>query len=317
MEQELGDVEVTLGKVIGSSVPTVTRSSDHLLNAGGKRLRPALVALAARACRRPYDPDRVITIAAAAELIHTATLMHDDVIDRSDSRRGRVTANAFWGNKISVLSGDYLLSRAFWLLAKDGDCRILRLIADLTIAMSESEALQIVISGSVKSWQEYYWRVIRDKTARFLDVCAQCGSIVAGGDDRDRQALSDYGLNLGIAFQITDDILDITGDPAKTGKPVGSDLRDGKFTLPILLTFQNSSEPDGERLARLAEEQEISERSIALICDAAQRCGAIEMAREAAAGYVDKANRSLEELAPSEARDALVALGESVVSRKS
>jgi len=191
-----------------------------------------------------------VEIAAATELIHMATLMHDDVIDRSDSRRGRVSANAFFGNKITVLSGDYVLSRAFWLLAKDGDLRIIRLIADLTIAMSEGEALQLVIGGSVKSWEEYYWRIIRDKTATFLDVCCQCGSILAGGEDEARKALSEYGLNLGIAFQITDDILDITGDPAKTGKPVGSDLRDGKFTLPVLLALQNLPEAQAIALTK-------------------------------------------------------------------
>jgi octaprenyl-diphosphate synthase len=317
VRQELGDVEVALGKVIGSSVPTITRISDHLLTAGGKRLRPALVMLSAKACCQPYDPDRAINIAAATELIHMATLMHDDVIDRTDSRRGKVTANAFWGNKLTVLSGDYVLSRAFWLLAKDGDIRVLRLVADLTIAMSEGEALQLIISGSVKSWEEYYWRIIRDKTARFLEVCCQCGASVAAGDENLRRALSEYGLNLGIAFQITDDILDITGDPAKTGKPVGSDIRDGKMTLPVLLTLQNSSEPDGKTLVKMAEQQHVSEKDVAAICEAAQRCGAIDMACEAAAGYVDKAHRCLEELPNSVARDALYELAESIIGRMS
>ncbi|MDO8586387.1 MAG: polyprenyl synthetase family protein [Armatimonadota bacterium] len=317
VRQELGDIEVALGKVIGSSVPAITRISDHLLTAGGKRLRPALVTLAAKACCAPYDPDRVVIIAAATELIHMATLMHDDVIDRTDSRRGRATANAFWGNKLTVLSGDYVLSRAFWLLTKDGDLRALRLIADLTLAMSEGEALQLIISGCVKSWEEYYWRIIRDKTARFLDVCCQCGAIVAGGDESLVKALSEYGLNLGIAFQITDDILDITGDPAKTGKPVGSDLRDGKITLPVLLALQNSVEPDGQALCKMAEQQNIGEKEITAICEAALRCGAVDMAREAAAGYVDKAHRCLEDVPSSPARDALYELAESIIGRMS
>jgi octaprenyl-diphosphate synthase len=315
VRQELGDIEVTLGKVIGSSVPTITRINDHLLTAGGKRLRPALVTLGAKASCGPYDPDRLVSIAAATELIHMATLMHDDVIDRTDSRRGRVTANAFWGNKLTVLSGDYVLSRAFSLLAKDGDIRVIRLIADLTIAMSESEALQLVISGSVKGWEEYYWRVIRDKTARFLDICCRCGAIVAGADDNTQNALAEYGLNLGIAFQITDDILDITGDPAKTGKPVGSDIRDGKMTLPILLALQNSTDPDGQTLTKMAEHQHVSEKDVATICEAAIRCGAVDMARESAAGYVDKAHRCLDDLPPSTARDALYELGDSITDR--
>lgn len=313
--QELGDIEVALGKVAGSSVPTITRISDHLRTAGGKRLRPALVMLAAKACRLPYDPDRVIQIAAATELIHMATLMHDDVIDRADSRRGRVTANAFWGNKLTVLSGDYVLSRAFWLLARDGDVRMLRLIADLTIAMSESEALQLVIDGNFKGWEEYYWRIIRDKTAKFLEVCCQCGALAAGGDSIVEKALCEYGLNLGIAFQITDDILDITGDPAVTGKPVGSDLRDGKFTLPVLLALQNST--DAHRLAKLEKQENLSEKDVHTLCELTVACGAIDMAREAAAGYVDKAHHSLEELPLSAARDALYALGETVISRMS
>jgi octaprenyl-diphosphate synthase len=315
VRQELGDIEVALGKVIGSSVPTITRINDHLLTAGGKRLRPALVTLSAKACCQPYDPDRMISIAAATELIHMATLMHDDVIDRTDSRRGRVTANAFWGNKLTVLSGDYVLSRAFWLLAKDGDIRVIRLIADLTIAMSEGEALQIIISGSVKSWEEYYWRVIRDKTARFLEACCRSGAIVAGADENTQNALSEYGLNLGIAFQITDDILDITGDPAKTGKPVGSDIRDGKMTLPILLTLQNSTDPDGQALTKMAEQQHVSEKDVATICEAAVRCGAVDMARESAAGYIDKAHQCLDDLPSSAARDALYELGDSITDR--
>ena len=315
--QELGDIEVALGKLTGSSVSMIARISDHLLTAGGKRVRPALVTLAAKACRVPYDADRIIAIASATELIHMATLMHDDVIDHSASRRGKVTANAFWGNKLTVLSGDYVLSRAFWLLAKDGDLRILRMMADLTVAMSEGEALQLVAAGNVKSWEEYYWRIIRDKTARFLDVCCQCGAISAGGDEDIRQALSEYGLNLGIAFQITDDILDIVGDPAETGKPVGSDLREGKFTLPALLALQNASGPDARRLDKLTTQSELSEKDVAAICEITLNCGAVEMARETAAGYVDKAHRSLDQCPPSPARDALWALGDTIITRLS
>lgn len=315
VRQELGDIELALGKMIGSTVPTITRISDHLLTAGGKRMRPALVALAAKASRRPYDPDRVVAIAAATELIHMATLMHDDVIDRTDSRRGRVTANAFWGNKLTVLSGDYMLSRAFTFLARDGDVRIMRLIAELTVAMSEGEALQLVISGSVKSWEEYYWRVIRDKTALFLQVCCQSGAMLAGADDNMLKALSEYGLNIGIAFQITDDILDITGDPAKTGKPIGSDLRDGKITLPCLLAIRDSIDPDGETLTKMAEQEKISEKDIAAFFEAAVRCGAMDKARAAAAGYVEKARGCLADIPPSDARDALHALADSITVR--
>jgi octaprenyl-diphosphate synthase len=316
-EDYIQAVERRLSELVFSHVPAVFQISEHLLSAGGKRLRPALVSLSAGATGRPFDDERAVTVGAAAELVHMATLMHDDVIDQTGTRRGRATANSFWGNKLSVLTGDHMLSKAFWLLARDGDVGVMTTFAAMTVAMSECEVLQAVCEGDISGWKENYYDIVRGKTAGFFAACCRSGGIVAGCGEVVQDALFDYGMSLGIAFQITDDVLDVAGIPSATGKPLGSDLREGKFTLPLILTFDSAPADLREALQEILLRKEITEADIALVCDAAQRCGAVRKANETAADYAEKAIASLSVLPESRSRSSLESLARGIVGRTS
>lgn len=316
VQEEMQAVEHRLSALVFSEVPTLFRVSDHLLSAGGKRLRPALVALCAKAAGGLYNVERIVNVGAAIELIHMATLMHDDVIDQTDIRRGRATVNSFWGNKISVLSGDYLLSKAFLVLAGDADIDILKTLASTSVAMSESEVLQAVCQRDVALWREHYFTIIQGKTAGFFASCCKSGAIIGSGGSEVQEALHAYGLQLGIAFQITDDLLDIAGSPSETGKALGTDLREGKFTLPVLLMLENAPDQTRESLLETLRHEEISDGDIELVCDAAERTGAIQMTIDTAESYAQKAIQSLENLPDEEVKAQLKAVATWLTSRE-
>jgi octaprenyl-diphosphate synthase len=300
---------------LSSNVPTLSELSKNLVLAGGKRLRPALVILSAQAVSEDVSEHRLTTIAATVELIHMASLVHDDVIDHSNSRRGRVTANAFWGNKISVLSGDFMLSKAFSFLSNDADDRILRVLSDMTIRMSESEVLQALCEHDVDGWKKHYWQIIRHKTAGFLSACCRCGAILAGASEDAEQALTDYGMELGLAFQLTDDLLDVTGKPEITGKPVGSDLKEGKVTLPVLLALDKMPEPERMRACSLIESSEITEEQVTELCKAICSNGAVSMTRDQAKDFTERAVAALDRLPQSNASEGLAALASQIIYR--
>jgi len=315
--EELESVEKLLREMAGSEVQAVLEISKHLLSAGGKRLRPALVILSSQAVLGTVPRQRLSSIATTMELIHMASLMHDDVIDLSDSRRGRVTANAFWGNKVSVLSGDCMLAKAFSLLAGDADGPVMRVISDMTIRMSESEVLQALCERDVERWRIHYWHIIRDKTAGFLSACCRCGAMLAGASPAVERALADYGIHLGMAFQLTDDLLDIVGDPATTGKPVGSDLREGKVTLPVLLALDRMPEAERASTCTMIETDELSPEEIETLCEEVRATGALDTARDHASAYAERAVAALAKLPPSPARGSLASLASQLIYRVS
>jgi octaprenyl-diphosphate synthase len=309
-------VEAALRSAVDSSVPRLIEAATNLLEAGGKRLRPSLVLLWAKACGEAEDPERAISIASAAELVHMATLMHDDVIDKSDVRRGRRTANASWGNKLSVLTGDYILSKAFEILVANGDIEIMRILAGVTTGMTESEALQAVNEGSIEGWRENYWRIIKGKTADFMSSCCEVGAVLAGARDAERKAAVEYGANLGLAFQITDDLLDLIGRPDSTGKPVGGDLKDGKVTLPILLMLDMCSEEDRARIGEMIASRKISDEDVQYVRRVAEAVGAIGKTRSLASDHSASAVGALSEFADTPAVNSLRALAEQVIRRQ-
>lgn len=315
VQVELERVEATLRSAVESSVPRLLEASTNLLEAGGKRLRPCVTLLWAKACGADGDAERMIPVAAATELIHMATLMHDDVIDRSDLRRGRRTANAFWGNKVSVLTGDYVLCRAFDLLVQHGSIEILRILAGVTMAMTESEALQAASEGSVEEWRENYWRIISGKTAGFIQACCEAGAVFAEAEPNHRRAAASYGADLGLAFQITDDLLDLIGRPTATGKRVGSDLKDGKVTLPVLLTLDGCSEEARTDLAELISSRELTDADMERIRALAQATGAVDETRVVAARHSAAAADALTSLPDTPARSGLRELAKQVVER--
>lgn len=310
---ELNRVERTLEAVMSSDVSPAFQISMQLLTAGGKRIRPALVVLAAMASGE-CDLTRVVNIAAASELIHMASLLHDDVLDETCERRGARTANDSWGNKISVLGGDYLLSRSFQLLAANGGPEVFRLLSTTAVRMTESEILQASSEGDLSAWEANYWRIIKDKTAEFLGSCCECGAILSGADAATRQALREYGVQLGIAFQITDDVLDIAGDPALTGKPVGADLSNGKFTLPVLLALRDWDKAQSLRVLLTAGA--LAEREAGRAAAMVMESGAVDTARKMALECACKAREQLDVVPDSDYTQALAALAAFVIDRQ-
>jgi octaprenyl-diphosphate synthase len=231
-------------KHMHSPVPLIPQLAGHLIAAGGKRLRPMLTLAAARMCG--YRGGRHQALAATVEFIHTATLLHDDVVDESNLRRGLATANAVWGNQASVLVGDFLFSRAFQLMVADGSLKVLEILSGASAVIAEGEVLQLVTQRDISTPEATYLEVIKAKTAKLFAAAAEVGAMVAGRNGPERVALQSFGMNLGIAFQLVDDALDYAGREAKLGKTVGDDFREGKITLPVILAFLRGGAMDRE-----------------------------------------------------------------------
>jgi len=312
---DLDAIEQQLRQSASSSVHHVDAISHHVLLAGGKRLRPACVVLSARALSEAVDPVQLVRVATAMELVHTATLVHDDVVDNTWVRRGTATANAVFGNGVAVLTGDFLLARAVSMLAQEEHMRLIHTLADVTVEMSEGEVLEIVATGNPEVSLEAYYELIRKKTAAFMAGCCRCGAILAEANPDEEEALSTYGMNLGLAFQLTDDLLDYVGDPAITGKPVGSDLREGRATMPFLLGLQNSKDGKRETLLGAFGNAGIQEQAVSLVVQTLRMLGALDQTREAAQERIESAKMALRRLRPSRYRDALEDLADYVGRR--
>ncbi|HZT42894.1 MAG TPA: polyprenyl synthetase family protein [Chthonomonadaceae bacterium] len=312
---DLEAVEARMNDDLGSDVKTISNLTSHLLQAGGKRLRPAMVALSARAVCPDVSRERIAMVGAGVEFVHMATLVHDDVVDNTATRRGKPTANAVFGNGIAVLSGDYVLARAMRMLTLDGDIRIIRTVSEITIQMSEGEVMEITATGKADLPLSDYLKILHKKTAAFVEGCCRCGAIVAGAAAPIEQALSDYGYQLGMAFQIADDLLDYTGDPEITGKPRGSDLRDGRATLPFLLALTEASPSERKRLLAAFGNPALDDAGVLDVCALLTAHNAFERTRAAARSHVEQADAALATLAPSTARDCFAALTEFVVHR--
>ena len=249
VRKELARVDTLLLEEGWSSVEMVREISHHILGAGGKRIRPLLLLTAARALG--HHDDWTYRLAASVELLHTATLMHDDVVDHSDWRRGRVTAHARWGHSASVLSGDVLFAKAMRILVDYGDLAILDAVTTAIIRVCEGEVMEISVSGDLETAAETYLRIIDAKTAALISVCCRVGAMAAGAPPDVVTALGAYGTHLGMAFQIVDDVLDLSADKDRWGKPLGKDLDEGTLTLPLIYTLHGADAADAERLRAL------------------------------------------------------------------
>jgi len=317
VHDDLVSVEGLLGNEIRSDVKAAYAISGHTLSAGGKRLRPALVVLSAHAACQSFPASTVFASAAAAELIHMASLIHDDVVDGSAERRGRPTANATFGNQISVLVGDYLLAKSIYLAAREGNIDVIRVFSNVTVGLSEGEVLQITAKGDVDTSEETYLTIIQKKTAGFIAGCCEVGAMLAGASPDQVAALTCYGLNCGLAFQIADDLLDYTGDPQKTGKPVCGDLREGKMTLPLILTLRDVTEAERGHLLHILEEPEaLTDAEIADVRAAIVRHDGYTRTADAARRYVEQAQDALLGLPDSPYRNSLHALADYALTRE-
>ena len=244
-----------------SKVPLIPELAGHIIAAGGKRLRPMLTLAAARLCG--HAGDRHLGLAASVEFIHTATLLHDDVVDKSALRRGHDTANAIWGNQPSVLVGDFLFTRAFQLMVEDGSLEVLAVLSNASALIAEGEVAQLITSNDTSTTEQAYLDVIRGKTAQLFAAAARVGAIVAERPKAEADALESYGMNLGIAFQLVDDALDYAARQAELGKTVGDDFREGKITLPVILAFMRGSEEERRYWRRTLEDGEQAETDLA------------------------------------------------------
>ena len=308
---DMAAVDALIRRRLASDVVLVNQIGEHIIKAGGKRLRPMLLLLAARALgHRGADAHQ---LAAVIEFIHTATLLHDDVVDESDLRRGRKTANALWGNAPSVLVGDFLYSRSFQLMVELDRIEIMRILADTTNAIAEGEVLQLLHVRNPDVDETAYLRVIERKTAVLFAAATRLGALLAGADDAVQQSLHDYGLNLGFAFQIADDVLDYSADETTLGKHLGDDLAEGKMTLPLIHAMAHCDAATRARLRKIIEEGDVAALPEAVAAIHAQR--SLEYSRARADEYAAIAERALDALDDNDAVAALRGLARHAVER--
>ncbi len=313
LADDLASVNVMIReRMVSEHAPRIPEVTAHLVEAGGKRLRPMLTLAAARMCG--YDGPYHVHLAATVEFIHTATLLHDDVVDESNQRRGRPTANLLWDNTSSVLVGDYLFARSFQLMVETGSMRVLDILANAAATIAEGEVLQLTAASNLATTEEIYTQVVRGKTAALFSAATEVGGVIAGQDDATVQALFDYGDALGISFQIVDDLLDYGGTDA-TGKNIGDDFRERKLTLPVIRAVAAADVEERafwERtIGKGRQEEGDLEQAMALLA----KHGTMESTRQTALEYAAMAKGAIGTLPESDIREMLTDLADYVVAR--
>ena len=299
-------------RMSSENAPRIPEVTAHLIDAGGKRLRPMLTLASARLCG--YDGPFHIHLAATVEFIHTATLLHDDVVDESEQRRGRPTANLLWDNQSSVLVGDYLFARSFQLMVETGSLRILDILSNAAATIAEGEVLQLTAARNLDVTEDTYLKIVRGKTAALFSAATEVGGVIAGKDEDIIRALFDYGDALGIAFQIADDLLDYMGTDA-TGKNLGDDFREGKMTLPVIRAVARADDEERAFWTRTIRNGKVADGDLeqAMVCF--ERHGALEQARADAIRWSEVAKTAIQRLPEHEIRDMLTDLADYVVAR--
>ena len=308
---DMDAVNAVIRRKLHSEVSLVNQIAEYIISAGGKRLRPVLVLLVANAYS--YKGTAHHELAAVVEFIHTATLLHDDVVDESSLRRGRATANALFGNAASVLVGDFLYSRAFQMMADLANMRVMQILSEATNVIAEGEVLQLLNMHDPDVSQERYLQVIRSKTAKLFEAAAELGALIAGATEPQIAAAGEYGRSLGTAFQLIDDVLDYAGDAAEIGKNVGDDLREGKPTLPLIYLMENGT-PEQRELVRTCIEQG-DEQHFDAVLAAVTSSGALDFTRRQAEIAAERAAEAIAGLPESEYKDSLLQLAHFSVNR--
>jgi octaprenyl-diphosphate synthase len=319
---ELVAIDGAVRNGLKSIVPLVDQIAEHIIGGGGKRLRPLLVVLAGRACgaEEPARRDACVRAAAFIEFIHTATLLHDDVVDKSSMRRGRYTANEMFGNQASVLVGDFVYSRAFQMMAAVHSPRVIEIMADATNIIAEGEVLQLANARDPGTTEQRYLDVIQRKTAQLFQAGAEVAAVLAGANPAQQQALADYGRHLGIAYQLVDDALDYQSDPATRGKNLGDDLAEGKPTLPLIHALRQAEAAGraGKRTAELIRDAIANgaRDNLPAVLAAIESSGGLQYTARLAATEADQALAALAALPATPFRDGLAALARFAIERK-
>jgi octaprenyl-diphosphate synthase len=313
VEDDLARVEDLFEEQVRSDVRLVSEIARYIREGGGKRIRPALLLLASRLCG--HRGQRAVLLASVVEFIHTATLLHDDIIDEATVRRGRRSVNSRWGNDITVLLGDFLYTKSMAMALSQDNLRILRLLSDVTLKMIEGELLEIERNGNLDVREDDHLDIIKRKTAYLFSCCTQIGAILGAEDAEREAALARYGLSLGICFQMVDDMLDFTADEKVLGKPVANDLREGKLTLPAIFLLKRAGPPVAEKVAAVLADRGFGRVTREEIVRLAREHGALDEARRRAEEQAEAARQELAAFERSPYREALAVLPDFILAR--
>lgn len=314
IEEELRAVEAEMARNLFSEITMIPRVGHYLISSGGKRYRPILLLSCARLCG--YNGPRAVPLASTIEFIHTATLLHDDVVDRAFVRRGIASANSVWGDGASVLVGDFLFTKSFSNIVQDGNLHILEVVSSATTRMAEGEVMQLVKMGDPGMTEEDYYYVVVNKTAVLISAACQIGGILGNVSAEKEKALADFGFNLGIAYQLMDDTLDYVSEEETLGKSIGKDLGEGKITLPLIYTLRICSQPEQVRLFQIIRNPNRGEEDLECVMKAIQDCEGIAYTIRRAEEFVARAKAFLSLFPPGREREALLAISDYTVQRK-
>lgn len=312
-ENDLKNVEEYLKKNYLSEVALIPEVSNHLVSSGGKRFRPLLLLISSDLCG--YRGERRYTMSVVLEFIHTASLLHDDVIDHADTRRGKASANHVWGNSASVLVGDYLYSKAFKMMAEDGDLAIVKLISTISNTMAEGEVFQLAKSGDFDISEKEYFSLIEKKTAILISASSSIGAILAKASEARTSALMRFGMRLGSAFQLTDDTLDYVATEEEFGKAIGTDLREGKITLPLIYTLKKCAPAERAQIRKIVKKEEPDKADIADIVSIIQKHNGIDYALNRARTCIQEGKAFLDQFEDSEPKRALCTIADFILDR--
>lgn len=313
VKDDISAMEDGFRESLNSNVYLVSKVGEYILKSGGKRFRPMVLMLSAKLCG--YEGDRHIPLAGVVEFIHTATLLHDDVVDNANLRRGSASANTVWGDGASILVGDYLFSKAFFLTVKYGDMNVLQVLSDSTTRMAEGEVLQLHKHSDSGTTEAEYLAVVTNKTAVLISAAARIAGILAGASVERQDALGEYGMGLGIAYQLMDDCLDYVSTDEDLGKSVGNDLKEGKVTMPLIHAAQRATEAERDVIREAVEGDDLAPGQLREVISIIRKYRGIEYTMERARGYIDSAKRSISTFEPSAERSALLSLADFVIER--
>lgn len=313
IKDDLVRVESQFKEDLASDVVLIRKVGEYVLGSGGKRMRPMLLLLCARLAG--YKGDQHVGLASVVEFIHTATLLHDDVVDSAVLRRGQESANTVWGNEASVLVGDFLFAKSFSIMVRQGNLEILKTLSDATTSMAEGEVMQLVNTCDLDMDEERYLDVVRNKTAILIAAACRVGAILGDSNVEKQESLAEFGMEVGIAFQLMDDALDYVADEAEFGKAQGHDLEEGKMTLPLIYALKQCREDERSQVAAIIEEEQLQDESLTTVLDLIKKYEGIEYTRQRAEEMIASAKKKLQIFLPSPERDALETVADYVVSR--
>lgn len=312
--KDLSTLETSIQELITTKISFIKEIVNHIIGSGGKRVRPILTILTAKLCG--YQGEQHIPFGAIVEFIHTATLLHDDVVDNATTRRGSSTANTVWGNEPSVLVGDFLFSKSFDLMTKDGNQEILRVMSEATTALAEGEILELLKTSDANTTEEEYIEVIENKTAALFSAACEIGGILGKTDEDNRRSLRKFGYSLGMAFQLTDDILDYVSYDDILGKRVGTDLKEGKVTLPLIYALKSAGDKERSYIVQVLNKTKPTTKDFQQVGRIIRKYGGIEYASSITHGYIRVAKDSLNGFPPSPFKDALIDLTDYILKRE-